>query len=141
MWRLTSPTCPTSPFFPDLEEGLKREGGAFDLETILFLDLSDRGNTPVHMCVPSHCCMKSVTHNLLVRRLLLFFLFPSPPLPPSSQLGLHSVGILPRCSQLRILNLSCNHLTSAAALGSLPNLEQLDLSANQIASLGQVTFM
>ena len=95
------------------------------------------------------CCMKSVT-NISV---MPFFLFPSPPpllllfssssppLPPPSQPGLHSVGSLPKCSQLRILNLSCNHLTSAVALGSLPNLEQLDLSANQIASLGQVTFM
>ena len=64
-----------------------------------------------------------------------------PPFPHHYQPGLHSVGSLPKCSQLRILNLSCNNLTSVAALGSLSNLEQLDLSANQIASLGQVTFI
>ena len=128
--------------FPDSEEGLKREGGAFDLETILFLDLSDRGSTPVHVCVPSH-----LLHEASYQHICTAFLplplpsSSSPPLPPPSQPGLHSVGSLPKCSQLRILNLSCNHLTSAVALGSLPNLEQLDLSANQIASLGQVTFI
>ena len=139
--------------FPDSEEGLKREGGAFDLETILFLDLSDRGSTPVHVCVPSHL-LHEVSYQHICNAflplplpssssppLLLLFSSSSPPLPPPSQPGLHSVGSLPKCSQLRILNLSCNHLTSAVALGSLPNLEQLDLSANQIASLGQVTFM
>jgi len=84
MWRLTSPTCPTSPFFPDSEEGLKREGGAFDLETILFLDLSDRGNTPVHMCVPSHCCMKSVTHTPC-ETTTAFLPLPLPSSPPFLQ--------------------------------------------------------
>lgn len=52
--------------------------------------------------------------------------------------GLTSYGAIPRCTQLRILNLSLNQLTSLSPLATLTSLQQLDLSANQITNLGQL---
>ena len=50
--------------------------------------------------------------------------------------GLTSYGCLPQCTQLRVLNLSLNQLSSLSPLSMLTSLQNLDLSANQITTLG-----
>lgn len=39
------------------------------------------------------------------------------------------------CSQLTVLDISCNNITDVSALNALPTLEELDLSNNKIAKL------
>lgn len=51
--------------------------------------------------------------------------------------GLRGLDAVPLCLSLRVLNLSCNQLADVRSLVSLVALEELDLSANNITSLGR----
>ena len=50
------------------------------------------------------------------------------------------MGAVSLCISLRILNLSYNKLVNVRLVTSLVNLEELDLSANHITSLGIVIY-
>lgn len=100
------------------EDALKRLAGEFDLEAILVLDLSDKGRSE---------------HDKKASRLVRCL----PNIPLTS--GLTSCGCIPQCIQLRVLNLSLNQLSSLSPLSTLTSLQHLDLSANEITSIGQMT--
>ena len=59
-------------------------------------------------------------------------------LPPVPATGLTQLGAVPLCHSLKVLNLSCNQLSSVGELRVLVALEELDVSANQITALGKV---
>lgn len=49
-----------------------------------------------------------------------------------SKIGYREIGC---CSQLTVLDISCNNITDVSALNALPALEEVDLSNNKIAKL------
>lgn len=149
-WRLRSTISAVS------EDELKREAGEFDLEAITFLDLSDRGDwatTSDHHSyflqrIP-HLATSNFLHTLLSHFSKYRMLFESllihlqrtcthDCLLPVPAAGLTQLGAVPLCHSLKVLNLSCNQLSSVGELHVLVVLEELDISANQITALGMV---
>lgn len=93
------------------EELLKQISGEFCLDSIFILDVSCRGKKK----------------ELSSRFFFYNFQFS----------GLNSLGSVPQCLNLCILDLSSNHLSSVGELAVLVALEQLDLSDNNISQLGE----
>jgi len=50
--------------------------------------------------------------------------------------GIHELGCIEQCTSLERLDLSKNYIYSASPLGNLTDLIYLDLSSNQLSSLG-----
>ncbi len=50
--------------------------------------------------------------------------------------GIFSLGSIPKCLNLCILDLSSNHVSSVGELAVLASLEHLDLSHNSVSQLG-----